>query len=244
YGGLWSRRPISGLCFLVGIIALVAVPPFGGFWTILELAETLWNTQPAIALCLFSVNGLTVFSLTREFGLIFTGKPQQMTTRSPEVLWAMVLPMTILSGFCLHIPLLLKQWNLLPQGETINLTVAGLLITSTILGWGISAMIYWNSNWQKPVKLPSQALQDFFAYDFYTAKLYRVTIIFVVGLISNTMYWIDRYIVDGFVNLVGIATVFSGQSLKYNVSGQTQFYALTIILGVTLLLGFFTLNLF
>jgi NAD(P)H-quinone oxidoreductase subunit 5 len=105
-------------------------------------------------------------------------------------------------------------------------------------------MIYWNSNWQKPVKLPSQAVQDFFAYDFYTAKLYRVTIIFVVGLISNTMYWIDRYIVDGFVNLVGIATVFSGQSLKYNVSGQTQFYALTIILGVTLLLGFFTLNLF
>jgi NAD(P)H-quinone oxidoreductase subunit 5 len=58
------------------------------------------------------------------------------------------------------------------------------------------------------------------------------------------MYWIDRYIVDGFVNLVGIATIFSGQSLKYNVSGQTQFYALTIILGVTLLLGFFTLNLF
>jgi NAD(P)H-quinone oxidoreductase subunit 5 len=140
--------------------------------------------------------------------------------------------------------LLLKQWNLLPQGETINLTVAGLLITSTVLGWGLSAMIYWNSNWQKPVKLPSQAVQDFFAYDFYTAKLYRVTIIFVVGLISNTMYWIDRYIVDGFVNLVGIATVFSGQSLKYNVSGQTQFYALTIILGVTLLLGFFTLNLF
>lgn len=244
YGGLWSRRPISGLCFLVGIIALVAVPPFGGFWTILELAETLWNTQPAIALCLFLVNGLTVFSLTREFGLIFTGKPKQMTTRSPEGLWAMVLPMTILAGFCLHIPLLLKQWNLLPEWETINLTVAGLLITSTVLGWGLSAGIYWNSNWQKPVKLPSQAVQDFFAYDFYTAKLYRVTIIFIVGLISNTMYWIDRYIVDGFVNLVGIATVFSGQSLKYNVSGQTQFYALTIILGVTLLLGFFTLNLF
>jgi NAD(P)H-quinone oxidoreductase subunit 5 len=29
-------------------------------------------------------------------------------------------------------------------------------------------------------------------------------------------------------------TVFSGQSLKYNVSGQTQFYALTILLGVAL----------
>ncbi|CAD5978239.1 NAD(P)H-quinone oxidoreductase subunit 5, organellar chromatophore 2 [Planktothrix tepida] len=244
YGGLWSRRPISGLCFLAGMAALIAVPPFGGFWTILELAETLWENEPAIAFCLFLVNGLTAFSLTREFGLLFAGKPKQMTTRSPEVLWAMVLPMTILAGFCLHIPLLLKQWNLLPLGEDINLTVAGLLTASTLVGCGFSGLIYLNSNWPKPVKLPSQTLQDFFAYDFYTAKLYRVTIIFIVGLISNIMYWIDRYIVDGFVNLVGLATVFSGQSLKYNVSGQTQFYALTIIVGVTLLLGFFSLNMF
>ena len=244
YGGLWSRRPISGLSFLVGMTSLIAVPPFGGFWTILELAETLWNTQPAIAFCLFLVNGLTAFSLTREFGLIFTGKPKQMTIRSPEVLWAMVLPMTILAGLCLHLPLLLKQWSLLPQGYTINLTVAAILTTSTLTGCGLSGLIYLNSNWPKPVKLPSQALQDFFAYDFYTAKLYRVTIIFVVGLVSNVMYWIDRYIVDGLVNLVGLVTVFSGQSLKYNVSGQTQFYALTIIVGVTLLLGYFSFNLF
>lgn len=244
YGGLWSRRPISGLSFLIGMTSLIAVPPFGGFWTILELAQTLWNTQPAIAFCLFLVNGLTAFSLTREFGLIFAGKPKQMTTRSPEVLWAMVLPMTILAGFCLHLPLLLQQWHLLPQGQEINLTVAGLLTTSTLVGCSLSGLIYLNNNWPKPVKLPSQALQDFFAYDFYTAKLYRVTIIFVVGLISNIMYWIDRYIVDGFVNLVGLVTVFSGQSLKYNVSGQTQFYALTIIVGVTLLLGYFSLNLF
>lgn len=242
YGGLWSRRPITGICFLVGAAALISVPPFGGFWTMLELAETLWNTQPAIAICLFLVNGLTAFSLTREFGLLFTGKPKQMTVRSPEGLWAMVLPTTLLMGFCLHVPLFLKQWDLLPAD--LNLTVAGLLTISTVIGCGLGGLIYINENWKKPVQLPSSAIQDFFAYDFYTAKLYRVTIVFAVGLVSQVMSWIDRYIVDGFVNLIGLVTVFSGQTLRYNVSGQTQFYALTIIVGVTLLLGFFSLNLF
>jgi NAD(P)H-quinone oxidoreductase subunit 5 len=85
------------------------------------------------------------------------------------------------------------------------------------------------------VRFGSKSFQDFFAYDFYTQKLYRLTIVFVVDVISRGISWADRYIIDGLVNLVGLATVFSGQSLKYNVSGQTQFYALTILLGIALL---------
>jgi NAD(P)H-quinone oxidoreductase subunit 5 len=54
-------------------------------------------------------------------------------------------------------------------------------------------------------------------------------------LVSQIVSWFDRFIVDGIVNLVGIATVFGGQSLKYNVSGQTQFYFLSIFLGVVFL---------
>ena len=37
YGGLWSRRPVSGICYLVGCVSLVALPPFGGFWALGEL---------------------------------------------------------------------------------------------------------------------------------------------------------------------------------------------------------------
>jgi NAD(P)H-quinone oxidoreductase subunit 5 len=46
-------------------------------------------------------------------------------------------------------------------------------------------------------------------------------------------FWFDRYIVDGFVNAVGLVSVFSGESLKYSASGQSQFYVLTILLGVS-----------
>ncbi len=238
YGGLWSRRPISGLCFAVGVFALIAMPPLGGFWTLQELTQNLWTTQPAIAWTLLIVNGLTGFSLTREFGLIFAGKPKQMTVRSPEGLWLLVLPMTILAGLCLHLPLLLLQWQLLPEWANLNSVVAGLLLLSSVMGCGLAGFIYMNDNVEKPIQLPSVAVQNFFAYDFYTPKLYRLTIIGLVGTVSKIISWIDRYIVDGAVNLVGIFTVFSGQSLKYNVSGQTQFYALTIVLGVILLLGY------
>lgn len=244
YGGLWSRRPISGLCFIVGVFALIAMPPFGGFWTLHQLIENLWTTQPAVAWTVLIINGLTAFSLTREFGLIFAGKPKQMTVRSPEGLWALVLPMTFLAGLCLHVPLLLANWNLLPAFAAINKTVAGVLLLSSLAGCGLGCLIYVNDNWQKPVRLSFPAIQDFFAYDFYTAKLYRLTIIAVVGSVSKIMSWIDRYLVDGFVNLVGFVTIFSGQSLRYNVSGQTQFYALTIVLGIALILGFLAYGLF
>ncbi|MGD1804666.1 NAD(P)H-quinone oxidoreductase subunit F [Dapis sp. BLCC M126] len=244
YGGLWSRRPISGISYLVGAAGLVALPPLGSFWALLQMADNLWQTQPWLVGVLFVVNGLTAFSIIREFGLIFCGKTKQMTERSPEGLWALVLPMTILAGFTLHVPLLLAHWQLLPDMATINKPVAGLLLLSSVLGFGIGGLIYINDKWEKPIKLPYQGIQDFFAYDFYTVKLYKITIVFVVGLVSKIISWIDRYIVDGIVNLVGFATIFGGQGLKYNVSGQSQFYLLTILIGITLLLSWLAVGLF
>jgi len=53
-----------------------------------------------------------------------------------------------------------------------------------------------------------------------------------VGSLSKITAWLDRYIIDGLVNLVSLATIFSGSALKYNVSGQSQLYVLTILLGI------------
>lgn len=233
YGGLWSKRPASGISFLVGAAGLMALPPFGSFWAVGQLANQVSETTWLLGVLLV-VNGLTAFGLTRVFSLIFGNKTQPMTERSPEIAWPMALPMMILTGVVLHLPLLLLQWQILPL-TILTTTATGLLLVSTIAGVGLGGLIYLNPGWKKPVKLPWQPLQDLFAYDFYTAKIYRFTIVLVVGAVSQIMYWFDRYIVDGFVNLVGMVTVFSGQSLKYNTSGQTQFYALTILLGIGLL---------
>ena len=233
-GGLWSRRPISGLAFIVGTLGLIGFPPLGSFWALFKLADGLWAAHPTLVGIIIIVNGLTTFSLTREFGLIFGGKPKQMSERSPEAIWLMVLPMVILSGFVLHLPLVLQSLSLLPDWATLNKDVALLLIWSSIFGCSISSIIYLG-NIPKPIRLPWQGLQNLFAYDFYTPQIYKVTIIFGVAQLSKFADMLDRFVIDGIVNSVGLFSLLGGEGLKYSNNGQTQFYALTVLLGVGVL---------
>jgi NAD(P)H-quinone oxidoreductase subunit 5 len=237
---LWSRRPISGIAFLVGAAGLIAFPPLGGFWALLELADYLVQVQPILLGVLLLVDFLTAFSLIRVFGLVFAGKRKEMTVRSPEVLWAMVLPMTILTGFSLHLPLILQQFNLLPTWANLNHNLALMLIGSSGLGSILGAILYLKERETKPVELVPQSIQQLLANDLYIQDIYRLTIVAVIGFASKIVSWCDRYIVDGAINLVGFGTLFGGQALRYSTSGQSQFYILSIVLGtifITLMLG-------
>ncbi len=232
-GGLWSRRPVSGLTLIVGGLGLVAFPPLGTFWSMLELVQGLKaDGRFWLIGLLLVVNAFTAFGLTRVFCLVFGGKPQQMSERSPEVHWPMALPMMIMVGFTLHLPLVMQALNLLPTWAEINLDMALVLISSSGFGAGVSALMYLGDQVPKPVKFPIPALQDLVAYDFYTPKIYRNTIILLVGVVSQLTAWFDKYLVDGVVNFLGFITLLTGRSLRYFTSGQSQFYALTIVLGL------------
>lgn len=228
-GGLWSRRPISGLAFLVGAAGLVAFPPLGGFWGLLQLADSLWSTKPWLVAVLLVVNGLTTFSLMRVFGLIFGGKPKQMAERSPEVHWPMALPMVTLTVFTLLIPLVLQHYHLLPNWEALNKQLAPLLVWSTILGSSLGGAIYLGNTWSKPVRLFWQPLQELLAYDFYIQRIYQITIVSLVSYSARFIDWFDRHVVDGAVNAVGLVTLLSGQALRYTASGQSQLYVLLVV---------------
>jgi NAD(P)H-quinone oxidoreductase subunit 5 len=236
YGGLWSRRPVSGFAFVVGTLGLIAVPPFGSFWAVQQLMEAAWQTNPWLVGVLFLVNALAAFSLVRTFGLIFGGKPKQMTMRSPEIHWPMALPMVFLMGFVLHVPQLLFTWQVVPGWSVLTEPASIVLILSSAIGLGAGAGVYLNDNVAKPVVLPSKALQDFLSYDLYTAKLYKLSIVFGVDSISKLSDVFDRYFIDGFGKLFGLATIWSGQNLKYSTAGQSQGYLLTILVGMAVLI--------
>ena len=125
--------------------------------------------------------------------------------------------------------------SLLPDWTTVNKDVGLLLILSSIFGYSIASIIYLGKVVPKPVQILWKPLQDFFAYDLYTSKLYRLTIVFGVGLVSNIVAFVDRYLVDGLLNLVGLASMFAGDSLKYSTSGQSQFYLFTVLCGIGVL---------
>ncbi len=234
-GGLWSRRPISAIAYIVGTLGLIAFPPLGSFWALLELTSNLWAEKSWVFAVVVTVNALTAFSLSREFASIFGGKPKQMSQRSPEVSWQMVMPMMILLGFTLHLPLILQSLSLLPSWASLNKDVALLLIWSSIFGCTLGGIIYLSDFIPKPVRLPIKVLQDLLANDFYTPKLYRISIVGSVDLLSKLADTIDRLVVDSIVDMLGLASIGSGEGLKYSTSGQTQFYALTVLLGISLL---------
>ncbi|HEY9885301.1 MAG TPA: NAD(P)H-quinone oxidoreductase subunit F [Thermosynechococcaceae cyanobacterium] len=233
-GGLWSRRPVSGLAFLVGTAGLIALPPFGSFWALLKLADGLWTTHPWLVGLVLLVNGLTAFSLVRVFSRIFGGQAHPMAQRSPEIHWLMALPIMILLGVVLHVSIVLQALSLLPVWTDLNKDVALLLLWSSLFGGSLSAIVYLGNAVPKPVQFPWKPLQDLLSYDFYTAQIYRMSIVLGVDLVSRLTFWCDRYLFDGFVNFLGIATLFSGQGLKYSTSGQSQSYALTIVVGAVL----------
>ena len=236
-GGLWSRMPATTSAFVVGTAGLVGLLPLGGYWALSKGINALWVYHPWLVVVFLSVNGITAFGLTRVFRLTFLGTPQPKTRRAPEVAWPMALPMVTLTAVTLMTPLILQQLSLLPPAkyEFLIQTPQLLLVGSSILGCTLGAIVYLPRTWSRSVLIPVKFVQDLLAYDFYVDRLYRVTVVFAVGAFSKITAWFDRYIVDGFVNLVGFATVISGQTLKYNTSGKTQFYALTILLGVSIL---------
>jgi NAD(P)H-quinone oxidoreductase subunit 5 len=234
-GGLWGRRPLSGLGLAIGAAGLVALPPLGGFWAMLKLVDDLWQDQSGLVIIVIAVNAFLAFGFTRVFCRVFLGDSHVMAERCPEVHWPMALPIGVTIGLMLHLPIVLNNLELLPDWAAIHPGVALVLIWSTITGISTAAAVYCTNIVAKPVQLPSKALQDLFAYDFYTKKLYDNTVILGVGSIARLVNWFDQYLIDGLANLFGLATLLSGQSLKYSTSGQSQFYLLTIVIGMAMI---------
>lgn len=234
-GGLWSRMPATTTAYVVGAAGMVTLLPLGSFWAMLSWADGLALISPWLTGILVLVNGLTVLNLTRVFRLVFWGTPQPKTRRAPEVGWPMSFAMVSLTIIALLVPLMLQQWYLLPDWQSVNWVVVSLLLSSALLGIAVGSTMYLHKAWSRSTVLGWRFVQDLLGYDFYIDRVYRLTIVGAVAFLSKISAWSDRYLVDGFVNLVGFATMFSGQSLKYSISGQSQGYMLTILVGVSVL---------
>jgi NAD(P)H-quinone oxidoreductase subunit 5 len=243
-GGLWSKMPATTISFLVGSAGLICLLPWGGFWTMRRWVNGFWDIPFWLLIILLLVNFLSAVNLTRVFRLVFLGKPQPKTRRAPEAPWPMAVPMVSLIIITLLVPLMLQNWQLLltwsgpwsEQGQIWEKFALPLLVISGFFGVMIALTMELRRALARPTQIYLRFCQDLLAYDFYLEKIYNVTVVWAVASLSKLTSWFDRYVVDGLVNLTGLATIFSGSALRYNVSGQSQFYVFTIIFGVGLLL--------
>ncbi|MGB0563110.1 MAG: NAD(P)H-quinone oxidoreductase subunit F [Spirulinaceae cyanobacterium] len=242
-GGLWSRMPATTTAYAVGSAGLIALLPLGMFWTVERWFNGQWHTPAWLLAIVLFVNALSAINLMRVFRLVFWGQPQAKTRRTPEVAWPMALPMVSLTLVVVAVAIAPRQWPLWLSAhapldtpthwlENIHIPlVAGSGLLGCLIGMGLPL----NRAWARPNLRPLRFVQDLLAYDFYIERFYELTVVAAVSGASRLTAWFDRYIVDGLVNLVGLATIFGGSSLKYNVSGQSQFYLLTMVVGMGLL---------
>jgi NAD(P)H-quinone oxidoreductase subunit 5 len=234
-GGLWSRMPATTLAFLVGSAGLIGLLPLGGFWALQKGIYVYAYDQPWLVVVLLLVNGLTALNLTRVFRLVFLGPTQPKTRRSPEVPWTMAVPMVSMIVITLLVPLILQRLSLIPDLDYINPLEVLLLSGSGALGCLVGTTVRFNRAWVRPMQPPLRFMQDLLSYDFYVDRFYRSSVVFWVEQLSRLSNWVDRYVVDGLVNLVGLASLFGGETLKYSISGKSQTYVLTILTGIGIL---------
>jgi NAD(P)H-quinone oxidoreductase subunit 5 len=239
-GGIWARMPATTTAFLGGSAGMTVLMPLGMFWTLKRWLSGEWAIPWWLLAVLIFVNCLSIVNLTRVFRLVFLGQTQSKTHRTPEVAWPMALPMVSLILIVLLAPIIPLRWDFWlsftnPLVNNQSFTIVWgfpLLMASGVIGLVIGLMVELRRAWARPTGLILRFLQDLFAYDFYLDRIYQFTVVLAVGSLSKITAWLDRYIIDGLVNLVSLATIFSGSALKYNVSGQSQFYVLTILLGI------------
>ncbi|MCC5791991.1 MAG: NADH-quinone oxidoreductase subunit L [Legionellaceae bacterium] len=162
-GGLWRYMPITYLTFLIGGLALCAIPPFAGFYskdTIIEAVAL--STLPGSTYAYYCVAlgaMVTAIYTFRALFMTFHGKPKMDEhTRShlQESPWVVWLPLVLLAipsvimGYLLYMPMLfnqptllasslfvLPQHNVLAQlGEEIHSPLASALHAPT-------TMVFW-----------------------------------------------------------------------------------------------------
>lgn len=112
-GGLLNRMPATGLFFLIGSVAISALPPLNGFaseWLMLQailLSPELpqWTLKlliPAVGAMLALAAALAAACFVRAFGISFLGRPRSAAASSAyEVDRLSIAAMAILAMLCL-----------------------------------------------------------------------------------------------------------------------------------------------
>jgi NAD(P)H-quinone oxidoreductase subunit 5 len=133
----------------------------------------------------------------------------------------------------------------LEHAEAFNwtefLVMGGSSVGIALIGITIASLIYLRGKIDpKAIAAKIKPLYEFSLHKWYFDDLYHR--VFVIGLrrIARQIMEVDYRVVDGAVNLTGLATLLSGEGLKYLENGRAQFYALIVfgaVLGLVIVSG-------
>ena len=242
-GGLRRAMPQTVIVFLVGTLSLAGIPLFGGFYSKEEILGSVWSGGLAGPFwMLVAAAFLTAFYMFRVVFIAFWGEHRSVHGAhgvghhlhdAPPV---MTIPLWILAVMSVGIGLFFLRHHAEPEFTApawVTPLAVGVAVAGMLLAWltyqvrAISADLLARAF--APIR--HAALARFWLDDLF-AGFYRHVLL---GL-SRLIGWIDRYLVDGVVNLLSAWTLIWGDRLRRIQSGLPQDYVYGLAVGLLLLI--------
>jgi NADH-quinone oxidoreductase subunit L len=259
-GGLARVMPWTFWSFTIGALALAGIFPLAGFWSKDEILTEAWNlgfgtpaehvaTSQGVAQVVF-VTGmftafLTAFYVARMLWLTF-GSAYRGDRHPHEPDGFMLVPIVLLAvgaalAGLLGSPLIgennFGSWIATPQLPARGAVVVnwGLAATATavaVLGIALGWRLYRRGLPEREYLTRFPLLYTTLEHKFYLDDLYDGSVRGVVGALAPATYWFDQRVIDGAVNGIAIGTRQLARGLRYLQSGQAQWYAAALFIGV------------
>jgi NADH-quinone oxidoreductase subunit L len=115
-------------------------------------------------------------------------------------------------------------------------------LRSIHLGWLVSFVGYGLATLSLILAIPLLVGQFVSPYKlsqnkFYFDEIYGALVVWPLRILAAILYWIDRWIVDGLVNVAGMVPPAIGSLMRSLQMGLVQFYALAMVLGALVLVA-------
>jgi len=264
FGGLRRLLPWTYGTFLVGCLALAGFPLLAGFFSKDKILEAVHGQTGPLYQVLFwaavSTAFLTAFYTFRAFFLTFHGEeriPPEAGHHAHESPPSMIGPLVILAAgsvvvgyFSQWIFAFLEQTPSLayggvpkeaPGGEhAAGGLVVGVSIAVVLAGIAAAWLLYVGR--RALVEPLSRAMDSLRLYQlshgkFFFDEIYGLLVVKPLEALAWLSYFVDRYLIDGLVDLCGLLPKLLGAMLRPLQNGLVQFYALAMVLGVLVLIG-------
>jgi NADH-quinone oxidoreductase subunit L len=269
-GGLRKKLPWTFATFLVGALALAAVPPFAGFWSKDEILVAAFHSgNIPLWLVATITGGLTAFYAFRLVFVAFGGgtRLDKKTEKGlHEAGPAMIVPLALLAVLAAVAGVLgLPEW--LGLGNAIDdflhpvfagahgaaPAAAGTLdwlpvVISLLAAAAGLAVAYWLyvRRWGQAARWRSSGaaarLYDLALAGYRVDDLYQVAVVRPLRALGDLLARaVEAKAIDGTVNGLARLAGLAGDGLRRLQSGLVRHYALAMLAGVVLVLLYFLL---
>ena len=244
-GGLARRMPQTFIVFLVGTLSLAGIPFFGGFFSKEEILGATWAGGLLVPFGMLVLAAfLTAFYMFRVVFIAFLGAPAAARAghdghgeaHAHDAPMIMTLPLWILALLAMAIGIGFSIWHL--EGEfaapawltplAVAIAVGGIVFAWLVYGLrAVSA----DRLFERFAWISEAAVERFWLDDLFALTYRRL----ILG-VSRSVGWVDRYFVDGILNVLSAWTLTAGDRLRRIQTGQAQDYVYGIALGVLVLM--------